>query len=204
MAALAEAAQTLALAFVPLFVALDPLGNLPFFLGLTRDLTPAERRRVTHVAILTALGIGLGFMLLGQAVFAFLGIGVAEFLVAGGIILFIVSVRDLVREQPTTRRAAEDAGTRIGIVPLGTPLLAGPAVLAMLLLLQGQYGAPIVVLAFLLNLAVTWAAFLQANTLARLLRPAGMEATFRIAALLLAAIAVSLVSQGVAQIVARF
>lgn len=194
--------EPLLLSFIPLFVALDPIGVLPFILSLTQDLNPRERARAIGYAMVTALALGLLFIGIGQGVFWLLGITVNEFLIAGGIILLALSINHLVRGkfveiEPAVPRQA------VGVVPLGTPLIAGPAVLTTLLLLtdrfssQGAWGVAAVVVGFLLNLGVAWAILGQANRVARVLRAQGMSAISKIASLLLAAIAVKMVAEGV-------
>src|SRR4030066_861827 len=88
--------QDLALTFVPLFVAMDAVGNLPVFLALTQKGTAAHRKKTANLATLTAFGVGLVFVAIGKAIFSLLGIEVADFLMAGGIILLIVAIRYLV------------------------------------------------------------------------------------------------------------
>jgi len=190
-----EIIRELALTFVPLFVAMDPIGNLPIFLALTQEVAPKHRRRAVHVATLTALGIGLGFVVIGKAIFLLLGIEVADFLMAGGIILLILAIRYLI-----TGKAVEagdvSASGMIGVVPLGTPLVVGPAVLASLLLLIGQYRIPIVILSFILNLVIQWVLFRQADRIVNFLGRTGVNAISKIVMLLLAAIAVKMIREG--------
>ncbi len=190
-----EIIRELALTFVPLFVAMDPMGNLPIFLALTQEVAPKHRRRAVHVATLTALGIGLGFVAIGKAIFLLLGIEVADFLMAGGIILLILAIRYLITGKAVE---AEDvsASEMIGVVPLGTPLVVGPAVLATLLLLIGQYRIIIVILSFILNLVIQWVLFRQADRIVNFLGRTGVNAISKIVMLLLAAIAVKLIREG--------
>lgn len=204
---MADFFQSLLLSFIPLFVALDPVGVLPFILSLTHEMDGKERARAVRYAMLTALILGLAFIGVGQGVFWLLGITVNEFLVAGGIILLALSINHLVRGKFVEVEPAVGQQA-IGIVPLGTPLIVGPAVLTTLLLLtdrfspQGAVGVLAVVAAFLVNLAIAWLVFAQANRVARVLRVGGMSAISKIASLLLAAIAVKMVAEGVRGILA--
>jgi multiple antibiotic resistance protein len=193
---MAEIIRELALTFVPLFFAMDAVGNLPIFLALTQEVEPKHRRRAVYLATLTALGVGLGFVALGKAIFLLLGIEVADFLMAGGIILLILSVRYLITGKiiETEDLSASDT---VGVVPLGTPLVVGPAVLTSLLLLIGQYRIPIVLSAFILNLAIQWVLFRQADRIVNFLGRTGANAVSKIVMLLLAAIAVKMIRQGV-------
>lgn len=193
---LVEAGGHLVLSFVPLFVAMDAVGNLPILLFLTAEATPRRRNQMVRSAIFTALGVGLGFLVLGKAVFLLLGIQVADFLLAGGLVLLALSVKDLVSGK-LFETPAGSGGDTVGVVPLGTPLVVGPAVLTTLLLLIDQYNALLVVLAFMLNLAFAWLVFAQSQRIAGFLGKGGLAATAKIAGLLLAAIAIKMIRQGI-------
>jgi len=188
--------RELGLTFVPLFVAMDAVGNLPIFLALTQGIAPKHRRRVTHLATLTALGIGLGFVAIGKAIFLLLGIEVADFLVAGGIILLILAIKDLVTGKAMEIQDSPVSGM-VGVVPIGTPLVVGPAVLTTLLLLIDQYLVAIVVLSFILNLVIQWLLFKQSDRIVKFLGHTGVSAISKIVMLLLAAIAVKMIRQGI-------
>jgi multiple antibiotic resistance protein len=185
-----------ALTFVPLFVAMDPVGNLPIFLALTQEIEPKHRRHAVYLAALTALGVGLAFVAIGKAIFLLLGIDVADFLMAGGIILLILAVRYLITGKVVETEDLSASET-VGVVPLGTPLVVGPAVLASLLSLTGQYRIPIVVSSFVLNLVIQWVLFRQADRIVEFLGRSGANAISKIVMLLLAAIAVKMIRQGV-------
>ena len=187
------------LSFIPLFIAIDAIGVLPFILSLTQDMNPAERPRIIRYAMLTAFALGLAFIGIGEGIFFLLGIAVGDFLVAGGLILLVLAIRHLitgkfVELQPSVSKQM------IGVVPIGTPLVVGPAVLTTLLLITQQYSVPAVILAFVLNLAFAWLVFAQANRVARLLREQGLRASSQIASLLLAAIAVMMIRKGIFEI----
>ena len=184
------------LTFVPLFVAMDAIGVLPILLPLTQDMKVSERRRVTRLAMLTALGLGLGFVAVGKGIFLFLGIQVADFLIAGGLILFLLAAKDLITGKMVEAQASVGADM-IGVVPLGTPLVVGPAVLTTLLILTDLYSIVIVVVAFIINLAIAWLLFAQANRVVAFLGQGGVRAASKIVSLFLAAIAVKMIRQGV-------
>ena len=193
--------RNLGLSFIPLFVAVDAIGNLPFILTLTQEDDTAERRRVIRYAMLTALALGLGFLAVGRGTLVLLGLQPADFLIAGGLILFVLTIRHF-----TTGKLVELQGSSskemVGVVPIGTPLVVGPAVLATLLLLTPQYGIPTVLLAFVLNLVFAWAVFSQANRIARFMREPGLRAVSQIASLLLGVIAVMMVRKGLVELIA--
>ncbi len=175
---------------------MDPVGNLPIFLALTQEIGPTRRRQTVNLATLTALGVGLGFVAIGKAIFLLLGIEVADFLMAGGIILLILAVRYLITGKMVETQDLSASQT-VGVVPLGTPLVVGPAVLATLLLLIDQYFIAIVMLSFILNLVIQWLLFRQANRIVDFLGDTGVSAISKITMLLLATIAVKMIRQGI-------
>jgi multiple antibiotic resistance protein len=191
-----EIIRQFALTFVPLFIAMDAMGNLPIFLSLTQEIEPKHRRHIVHLATLTALGVGLAFVALGRATFALLGIEEADFLIAGGIILLILAIRYLITGKVTETQDVSVSET-IGVVPLGTPLIVGPAVLTSLLWLIGQYPIAIVLSSFILNLAIQWLLFTQATRIVAFLGRTGITAISKIIMLLLAAIAVKMIREGI-------
>ena len=181
-----------ALAFVALFVAVDILGVIPLYLSLTGGLSADERRRLPRQSTLTATAVGLGFLLVGNAVFRVLGIGVADFQVAGGILLLVLSVHDLL----SSGTAVPAAARTVGAVPLGTPLIVGPAALATLALLVQSYGYPVTLIALAANMALAFVVLSQADRVGRIFGPAGSEVIAKVANLLLAAFGVSLMRRG--------
>ena len=191
----------LALTFVPLFVAMDPVGNLPIFLALTQEGTATHRKKTANLATLTAFGVGLLFVAVGKAIFSLLGIQVTDFLMAGGLILLILAIRYLI-----TGKAVEigdvSLSETIGVVPLGTPLVVGPAVLAGLLLLMGQHHIAIVLSSFVLNLVIQWVLFRQATRIVAFLGNTGVSAISKVIMLLLAAIAVKMIREGILTVLA--
>jgi multiple antibiotic resistance protein len=191
--------QEFGLTFVPLFVAIDAIGVLPILLPLTVNMNGPERGRVIRLAMITALALGLGFVVVGKGIFLFLGIKVADFLVAGGIILFLLAARDII----TGKMVSEDdlaRGGVIGAVPLGTPLIVGPAVLTTLLILIEKYPIYMVIISFIVNLAIVWLLIAQVNRVMGFLGQAGAKVISKIIGLFLAAIAVKMISQGIIEI----
>ncbi|MHB1036848.1 MAG: MarC family protein [Pirellulales bacterium] len=182
------------LCFVPLFVAMDPLGLLPIYLGLTEGLTRAERQRILFESLATAMAVSLAFLFMGQAVFSLLGIGVADFMVAGGVLLFGLSLADLLLPEKQPSAAVSE---NIGAVPLGVPLLVGPGVLTTLILLADQHGSVPTLLATLANILVAGAVFWWSAAIHRLLGKTGTRVLSKIASLILAAIGVMMVRKGV-------
>jgi multiple antibiotic resistance protein len=181
--------------FLALFVAVDIVGVLPVYLGLVAELEAEARRRIATEATLTAAGIGVGFLVLGDAILHVLGVTVDDFQIAGGLLLLVLAIYDLLHPEVPLRQL----GVRLGVVPLGTPLLVGPAVLTTVLTLARSYGYGLTLLAFAVNLALVWLALRWASLVVRLIGEAGARAVAKVFGLLLAAIGVTLIRRGLQQ-----
>ena len=179
-------------AFIPIFVAIDAIGLVAMFMGLAGDTPREQRQREGFIAIFTALCVSVGFIFLGKIIFTALGITVADFQVAGGLILLGLAGRELLNVAPVSREATDD----FGVVPLGMPLIAGPALLTALLVLVDTVGLVFTIAALLVNLALVVIAFWNADLVARWMGRQGLRGVSKIVALLLAAIAVSLIRRG--------
>jgi len=184
------------LTFVPLFVAMDSISTVPILLSLTHDLADKKRNSVIRNALIYALALGLIFIVIGKGIFLFLGITVNDFLVAGGMILFLLGAKELVVGKMFEAQATTGADV-IAVVPLATPLVVGPAVLTTLLILTDQYHIIMVTFSFIVNLLISWLLFAQANRLVRVLGNGGVLALSKVFALLLAAIAVAMIHRGI-------
>jgi multiple antibiotic resistance protein len=181
------------LCFLPLLVAVDAIGVLPIFMSLTEEVEPADRRRIVVQSVITAAVVALAFLAGGKAVLSFLGVTVADFLIAGGTLLFVLSLNDLLTAEKRRRRVGP---ANLGAVPLGVPLIVGPAVLSTIFILVGEYGILPTVAATLVNIALAGVVFWFCTPIERLLGRAGTRAVSKLAALLLAAIAVRMVRKG--------
>ena len=179
-------------AFIPIFVAIDPVGLVAVFIGLAGNSTREQRHREGFTGIFTALCIAVGFVFLGKIIFTALGITVADFQVAGGLILLGLAGRELLNVAPADREASDD----FGVVPLGMPLIAGPALLTALLILADTVGLLFTLISLVVNLALVAIAFWNADLVARWMGRQGLRGVSKIVALLLAAIAVSLIRRG--------
>lgn len=195
---LSDFLQALLLTFVPIFVAMDGIGTLPVFIALTQNQTQAEKRKVIRDSVLTAFLAGLAFLLLGKGLFNFLGITFTDFKIAGGALLFVLALSDLLQSAPKQRRKPGEA---VGIVPIGIPLVVGPAVLTSLLILTDAYGLAPTVLAFLLNVLIVWGMFALSDRLLGVLGGGGVTALSKLSNLLLAAIAVMMLRKGIEEII---
>jgi multiple antibiotic resistance protein len=180
------------LTFVPLFIVIDGIGNLPFVLTLSDGMTTRARRRMIHVAILTATIVGLVFLFFGKFILDVMNISVGALTIAGGIILLVLSIRYLL----SGKMIEADRKEMIAIVPIGTPLVVGPATITTLLLLSSEYPISIVLISLAANLLISWAIFLFGNRIVNFLGKGGLKAISQIFDLLLAAIAVNLIIKG--------
>jgi len=180
------------LPFIPLFVAFNVLGILPIFASLTAEMLEPERKRVIHQSILTAFLVSIGFLVVGKTIFALLGISVSDFQIAGGILLFIISIIDLIFPERTRTFPKET----LGIVPIGIPLIVGPAVLTLLLIIIHTYGYFSTLLCLILNLLVVWLVFGQSHRIMKLLKEGGAKGIGKVFSLLLAAFAMMMIRMG--------
>ncbi len=189
--------KTFLLSVIPIMVALDAPGTLPIYVGLTEGLEKQERKRIVRQSILTAFFVTVGFILAGRAIFNALGILVEDFMIAGGIVLLIIAASDIVRAGE--RKIV--ATSTFGVVPLGTPIIAGPAMLTTTLVLQGSYGYVPVVLSLVVNLLLAWIIFAQSDRIIRLIGINGSRAFAKVAALILTAFAVKMIRSGVYKLI---
>jgi multiple antibiotic resistance protein len=182
-------------AFIPLFVAIDPIGLAAIFLGLGQNIAPERRQKIADQAIWTGGLVALGFLFLGKSIFAALGISVGDFQIAGGLILFILAAKDLIQSPAEPEKLPDD----FGVVPLGMPLIAGPASITTLIVLAQteRIGLVITLAALVMNLILVVLALHYSEWLGRRIGPMGMRAISKIIAMLLAAIAVSMIRQGI-------
>ncbi len=180
------------LAFIPVFVAIDPIGLVAIFMGLGTNASGEDRKRQAFLGIFTALAVAVGFIFLGKIIFAALGITVADFQVGGGLILLGLAGRELLSLGPHDRGGSDE----FGVVPLGMPLIAGPALLTALLILVDTVGLVFTLISLLVNLGLVAIAFCNADQFTRWMGKQGLRGVSKIIALLLAAIAISLIRRG--------
>lgn len=190
-----------ATAFVTVLVIMDPIGNIPVFLALTKGQDVPERRRAAALSSSVAGAVILAFALGGQQVLQLLGISLESLQVAGGLLLLVIALELLHPSGAGSTSALSAGDTNIALVPLGTPLLAGPGAIAATMLYTRQAdslgGSLSVVLALVAVLAVIYLSMRYAALFARLLRDNGIELLSRVMGLLVAAIAVQLVARAV-------
>jgi len=188
------------LAFISLFVAMDTIGVLPIFLGLTEEMTKTERTKVIRHSIVTAFSVGMGFLFLGKFIFSLLGVTVSDFKVGGGLILLIIAIYDLLSHEKKSYKSTEF----IGVVPLGVPLLVGPAVMSTLLICHDAYGFTPTLFAFVGNLFFTLLMFGEANRLIKVLGEGGIKGIAKVMNLFLAAIGIMMIRRGILEMIALY
>lgn len=185
------------LVFVPLFVSVDAFGVLPLFLGLTHRMESKDVRRAITRSVLAATLIALAFASLGSMVLELLGVTVEDFMIAGGLLLMALAVKELLTEKELHQRV--DLGAvGLGVVPLGVPLITGPAVLTTSMLLTDQYGLQVVAVAIIANMLFAGLVFRFGGLVRRILGGSGASILSKIANLILAALGVMMIRQGFA------
>jgi multiple antibiotic resistance protein len=179
--------------FIPLFVTIDPIGLAAVYLALGRNVPVAMRRRIANQATWTGGIVALLFLFLGRVIFNAIGIGEGDFQIAGGAVLFVIAVRELTLPMSQEKISLSDD---FGIVPLGMPLIAGPATITTLLVISKSVGYGMTLLALAANLVLIAVAFAASERLDRMIGQTGLRAVSKIISLLLAAIAVHIVRLG--------
>jgi len=168
--------ETFLLSFIPLFVAIDIIGTVPIFLGYTHEISVAQRKKLILEALLAAFIVANIFLIGGKAVLNFMGITI---------------------DDSEKRR---DPGTDIGVVPLGIPLIMGPAALTTILILIDNFGYLPTIFSMVLNFVIVGLVLLNAQWLIKAIGQGGSRAFAKIASLLLASIAVMMIRVGVINI----
>lgn len=190
---------SLLLSFIPLFVAIDVLGVVPAFLSLTEGMEPRRKRLLVTEATLTALAVSAVFLVGGRLIFSFLGITENDFRVGGGIVLLVLAVNDLIFS--SSRKSNPD--TSVGVVPIGIPLIMGPAALTTILILLDTYGYLVTVISLFANLLLVWLVFRYSDAVIRVMGNAGSRAIAKVASLFMAAIAVMMIRIGLTGMLER-
>lgn len=187
------------LTFIPIFVAVDALGNIPLFISLTSELTSEQRKKIITESVATATITALIFMFVGKLILRLMGITVSDFKIAGGILLLFISVSLLLPGRSKSLFKTESEQD-VGIFPLGTPLVTGPAVLTTTLMMIDSFGLLPTFVSLVLNMFIVWIMFLRSNLVMRFLGQGGARAFSKVADILLASIAVMMVRKGLSEI----
>jgi len=195
--------------FIALFVILDPFAAVPIYLVLTKSYSTAERKRVANIASVTVLMVLAGASLTGEMLLHGMGTSLASFRVGGGIVLLLMALAmlrgqtDAVRTTPAEEAEAEDRQT-IAVVPLAIPLLAGPGAISTVIIEMhrpgAEYHALLVILSISLVSLLLWMVLRMASTIGSLLGNIGLNIINRLFGLILAAIAVEIMANGLRQL----
>jgi multiple antibiotic resistance protein len=190
------------LAFIPIFVAVDAIGNIPLFVSLVENTNKKQKRKIIIDSVKTATIMALLFMFIGKWVLRYIGISIPDFQIAGGLLLFVISVRLLM---PGSSKGVLSSGTDkdVGVFPLGTPLITGPAVLTTTLMMVDKFGLVPTLISLIINMLIVWLTLNKADAIMNLLGPAGTRAFSKIMYILLAAIGVMMVRHGVTELIIK-
>lgn len=187
--------QPYILSFIPIFVAVDAIGNIPLFVSLIEGLSKKQRQKIIIESATTATVLAVLFMFIGKWIFRVIGITISDFQIAGGILLFVISVKLLL--PGSSKIVLSDGHDKdVGVFPLGTPLITGPAVLTTVLIMRDSYGAMPAFVSLVINMLISWIALAKADTIMKVMGAGGTRAFSKIMYILLAAIGVMLVRRG--------
>jgi len=190
------------LTFIPIFVAVDAIGNIPLFVSLVEGLSRKERQKIIMDSVTTATVVAVLFMFVGKWVLRVIGITIPDFQIAGGILLFVIAVRLLL--PGTSKMILSDGHDKdVGVFPLGTPLITGPAVLTTILMMRDSFGVTPSFVSLVLNMLIAWLTLAQADSIIKFMGSNGTRAFSKIMYILLAAIAVMVVRRGIIGVMLR-
>jgi multiple antibiotic resistance protein len=206
--------------FFTMFIVIDPVGLAPLYIGLTSHIEAGRKRGIIRGAVLVSFGVLLGFVLVGRYILALLGIEAGSFFIAGGIMLFIVSLEMLfgkpsrskvsIRERAGAAGGGED-GHAVAVFPLAIPMLAGPGAITAIILYTGG-GAPeaggggrlvmtvMLIVSLVIIMAIVWVVLRGAEVILRVLGKMGVSVFERIMGLLLSGLSVQFVYDGVVRL----
>jgi len=183
-----------------LFIAIDPLGNAPLFYGLTATLSDEKRRVIVRQSCKIATLILIVFAIVGDMLLSYFGLSVADFRISGGIILLIYGIAGILGWTEASMIKHPEEAETIAVVPLATPLLAGPAAIATVLYIKAVYGIEYALVSIAVNTLITFVMLNNSQKLMDILGRNGAIALSKIMSILLAAIAIAMVREGILEI----
>lgn len=184
------------LTFIPIFVAVDAIGNIPLFISLVEGANKRQRQKIIVDSVATATLVGIIFMFIGKPILRFIGITIPDFQIAGGALLFVISMRLLLPGAAKILLSnGHDKG--VGVFPLGTPLITGPAVLTTILMMLDSFGASATFVSLVINMLIVWVTLKYADVIMKTMGANGTRAFSKIMYILLAAIGVMMIRKGV-------
>jgi len=184
-------------AVISLFIIVDPLGNIPIFISLTENMSKEERRRIFQTATVTGIILLLSFALVGQQIFIFFGISMQSFMIAGGILLLLISVKILITGSWGENEVPPES---VGTVPIAIPLLVGPGAITTTILNIRMFDVVVTVISVLIVFLIVWITLRFIDPIYRLLGRSGSLVIARVMALLIAAIAVEYIIDGIREL----
>jgi multiple antibiotic resistance protein len=185
---------------IALFVIIDPMGIVPVFMALTQKMERPERGSVTKTAIATAAGLLFVFAVAGTQLLSIFGITLASFMVAGGVLLFIVAIELLTHGE--WRFGSAGGQHESGVVPIAFPLLAGPGAITAVIISFQTAGLAVTALSIVIVIGMTYVILRYVDRIYRILGRRGSIIVTRVFAVLIAAIAVQFVVDGIREIFA--
>lgn len=181
-------------AFITLFVVFDPIGNIPLFHTFTVNFERGEKKRIINSSVLIALIILIFFAIAGAFILNLFNISVSDFMIAGGILLFILSVEGLLGREEARWINSED----VAVVPLATPLMAGPgSIYTVIYLMNPPYGPIVAFSAMIGNVLLQWVLLVYSDRILQLIGKTGSTIISRIMAFILSAIAIGMIIAGI-------
>ncbi len=185
--------ENILVAFVKIAVAIDIPGILPIYLVLVEAFKTEERREVIRIGLATSFFTGLLFLFLGRAILNILGITLIDFQFGGGLILIIMGVQELLGGGMGIKKASD----AVGVVPIGVPLIIGPAVISIMVVSVDQHGVIPTLIAFTLNVALVGIVFQYATFINRVFGHNGMKVASKVIMMLLIALGMKMIRTGI-------
>jgi len=192
------------LIFIPMFIIIDPFGVLPIYLVLTRTMDQKSRHKTLKYAIVFATCLLLAFAIMGKAILDYLSVSIDALRITGGILLLLIGVSMLYEgDTPRSHRKGEEEAEEkqnpedVAFVPLGTPMLAGPGAISVVIILTGTAEVPLVLVSLLLVMMISALILVRADLVFKVIGKAGTRALTRVMGLLGSAYAVQMILDGV-------
>jgi len=188
--------QPYLLSFIPIFVAVDALGNIPLFASLVQGATKKQKHKIVIDSVTTATAMAVLFMFVGKWTLNMIGITIPDFQIAGGALLFVIALKLLL--PGSSKSALLDGHDKdIGVFPLGTPLITGPAVLTTTLMMLDTFGVVATFISLVLNMIIVWFTLTKSDIIMSLIGISGTRAFAKVMYILLAAIGVMMIRRGI-------
>ena len=198
------------LIFIPMFVVVDPFGVMPIYLVLTGPMARGERRKTLRYSVVFATVLLAVFALIGKAVLDYLSVTIEALMIAGGLLLLVIGIMMLYEgDTPRSRRKGVEEADQsphtpedVAFVPLGTPMIAGPGAISVVIILTGTADVPLVLASLLFIMVVTGLLLWQAGVVYKVIGKAGSRALTRVMGLITSAYAVQMILDGISEYVA--